>query len=65
MKSKISLDEKVWRAQSDLDTLRRAMEIKNDSNRYAAVQGEAKKQMAALGGLVKSKTSSPTIKRKK
>jgi hypothetical protein len=66
MKSKISADEKRWRAESDLDSLKRAMEIKNDKARFAAAQGVAKQQIAALGGLVKSKTSSsPTIKRKK
>jgi hypothetical protein len=64
---KISADEKRWRAESDLDSLKRAKEIMADKARLAAAQGIAKKQIAALGGIVKgnSKPSSSSVKRKK
>ncbi len=66
-KIKMSVDEKRWRAESDLDSLKRVKEIMADKPRYAAAQAIAKKQMAALGGIVKgnSKPSSSPVKRKK
>jgi len=66
-KISMSIDEKKWRAESDLDALKRAKEIMSDKARLQAAQGIAKKQMAALGGIVKStgKPSPSPSKRKK
>lgn len=45
---KMTQEEKEWRAQSDLRTLRDAEEIRNDKSRLEAAMKEAKKQMEAL-----------------
>jgi hypothetical protein len=48
MASRLSADEKKWRAQSDLETLSRAEEIKADRARMAAVRSHATQQVKAL-----------------
>lgn len=63
----ISKEEQKWRAESDLDALKRAKEIMADKARLSAAQAVGKKQMMALGGIVGMGKSSakPPIKRKK
>lgn len=46
-----SVDESRWRAESDLDTLVRAAEIRKDAQRMAAVRKLAKSKMATLQAL--------------
>ncbi len=41
-------DERKWRRQNDLRTLRDAEEIRGDPNRMSGAKSEAKKDMAAL-----------------
>ena len=61
--SNISKEEARWRAESDLDALKRAKEIMADKTRLAAAQTIAKKQMMALGGIVGK--ANPTVRKKK
>lgn len=44
----VSPQEKIWRAQDDLRTMRDAHIVQSDPQRMRAVQAEAKKQVAAL-----------------
>ena len=46
-----SADESRWRAESDLDTLVRAAEIRKDAQRMAAVRKLAKSKVATLEAL--------------
>ena len=55
--------EMQWRAESDLDALKRAKEIAADKVRLSMAQAIAKKQMMALGGIVNS--GKTTSKKKK
>lgn len=55
--------EMQWRAESDLDALKRAKEIAADKVRLSMAQAIAKKQMMALGGIVNSNKT--TSKKKK
>jgi hypothetical protein len=50
---KITAEEKKFRAEDDLRTLRRANEIKVDSNRIKAAKQMARKEMQALKKLGK------------
>jgi hypothetical protein len=44
----VAYDDSAYRARDDLHTLSRAEEIRRDSARLKAAQGEARKQMVAL-----------------
>jgi hypothetical protein len=59
----ISKEEQKWRAESDLDALKRAKEIMADKVRFSAAQAVGKKQMMALGGIV-GVTKTPVKKKK-
>lgn len=63
----ISKQEQQWRAESDLESLKRAKEIMGDKARLAAAREVGKKQMMALGGIVNAgkPLAKPAIKRKK
>jgi hypothetical protein len=47
------MQDKKWRAQDDLRTLRSAAEIQSDAARVKAAQSEAQQQMQALAKVVK------------
>jgi hypothetical protein len=55
----ISADEKNWRAQSDMDALIRANEIKADKPRYEAACKVAKEKAQEIQTIVKQ-TPAPT-----
>jgi hypothetical protein len=44
----VSVDEKKWQVESDLNALKQAEEIRTDRKRLAAVQKLAKQQQSAL-----------------
>ena len=50
---RLSVQDKKWRAQDDLRTLRSAAEIQSDAARVQAAQSEAQQQMQALAQVVK------------
>lgn len=47
--------QKLWQAQSDLRTLRDAIEIRKDAVRFKAAKAEAVEQRQALDELAKDK----------
>lgn len=47
-----------WRAKDDMDTLRRAEEIKADKSRHGAAVKQAKNAHAALGKIANAKPAS-------
>lgn len=50
---RISAEEKKWRAQSDLETLKRASEIQADRARHSAakrIAADEAKKLASLAG---------------
>lgn len=55
MTRKMTKEEQAWQVRSDLDTLRRADEIKADKKRFARVQKEAQNQMNSINKIVKRK----------
>ena len=50
---RLTAQDKKWRAQDDLRTLRSAAEIQADAARVKAAQSEAQQQMQALARVVK------------
>jgi hypothetical protein len=52
---KMTKEEKMWQVRNDLDTIRRADEIRADKKRFAAVQKEAQAQIKSIGSVVKKK----------
>lgn len=50
---RMSAEERKWRTQSDMGTLRQAEEIKADGQRMNAVKREAAKQAKELSKLAK------------
>jgi len=51
----LTKEEREWRAQSDLSTLRTAEEIRNDQTRVRAAQSLAERELRALKKIAKSK----------
>ena len=51
--SSVTMEDKDWRAESDMRTLIDAQEIMKDKARYKAAMAEAKKRMAAMQAVVK------------
>jgi len=54
-KPRLTKEEREWRAQSDLSTLRTAEEIRNDQTRVRAAQSLAERELRALKKIAKSK----------
>lgn len=52
---KMTKEEKMWQVRNDLDTIRRADEIRADKKRFAAVQKEAQAQIKSINSVVKKK----------
>lgn len=50
----ISDDERRWRAQSDVRTLKEAEEIRKDKSRMTAAQREAQTQLQAIAQIAKA-----------
>ena len=50
-KAEMSVDEKKWRAESDLRTLTEAKKIQKDAKRMAAVRKLAKEEIARMESL--------------
>jgi hypothetical protein len=49
--TKMSADEKRWRAEEDARTMKRAMEIQKDPSRMSAAQGVIKKELSTLANI--------------
>ena len=60
----ISAEEKRWRARDDLETLKRADEIKKNRTRLSAAKKEAKSQMDALNKVTTGRATKKQITRK-
>lgn len=55
MARKLTKEEQAWQIRNDLDTLRRADEIRADKKRFSAVQKEAQAQIKSINAITKKK----------
>lgn len=55
MARKLTKEEQAWQIRSDLDTLRRADEIRADKKRFVAVQKEAQAQIKSINSITKKR----------
>jgi hypothetical protein len=50
-----STQDKIWQAQNDADTLKRAEEIKMDKPRFASAQTQIRKDVKAANNIIKGR----------
>lgn len=56
-------DNDNWRARDDMDTLRRAEEIKADKKRYSGAQKQAAKNIEHMSKIAKPTSKKPVPKK--